>query len=104
MGKKKIDWKEMPDGYEKYKAYIKSAEWEEVKKVAKEHYGNHCCCCGRSGDEEQLYVHHNSYEHLYDELNHLDSVILVDKVCHLCIHRCRRNWKQFKKPEKDKGE
>lgn len=99
MSRKKIDWKELPDGYDKYKAYIKSPEWEEVRKVVLERFDYHCACCGRKIDETELYIHHNSYEYLYHELNHLDCVIPVCKTDHCCLHRNKANWCRFKRPK-----
>lgn len=93
----KKDWKEEDDDYKKYKLYIKSSEFDEVRQAVLKRDGYHCMCCGRTNDETTLAVHHNSYNHLYDELNHLDDCVTVCSVCHLSIHRNKANWIRFKR-------
>lgn len=104
MGRKKkddeIDWKDMPEGYEKYKAYIRSEEWDRIKKIVLDRDGHRCRCCGRTEEEATLYVHHSTYKHLYDEGNHLEDLIVLDRCCHSGIHRVKSNFQRFKKPKK----
>lgn len=94
---KKKDWKELPEGKDRYRAYIRSSEWDDVRKIIIDRDGHHCMCCGRSEDEcGSLTVHHNSYEFLYHELDHSDCLISVCRTCHSSIHRNRSNWSRFR--------
>lgn len=41
-------------------------------------------------------VHHNSYDHLCNELEHLDDLIVVCQNCHKKIHSMPHNLSSFK--------
>lgn len=102
MGRKKkeqVDWKNLDDGYEKYQAYLKSKEWDEVKALVYER-DKVCRCCGRSNDQAILAVHHSQYNVLYNEKEHLDKLILLCNVCHCAIHRAKSNYCRFRRPAK----
>lgn len=103
MRKKKeaVDWKDMPEGYEKYQAYIKSPEWKAVAFKVRER-DKVCRCCGRTEDQEVLTVHHSTYRNLYNEGEHLEELILLCKRCHIAIHRVKSNYQRFNqsKPKK----
>lgn len=102
--KKKPVKKEKFPEYEEYQAYIKSDEWQEIRKIVLERDNYHCMCCGRSLQENAvLAIHHNSYQHLFDERNHLDDLVTLCKVCHASVHRNRANWQRFKKAEPKKN-
>ena len=67
----------------KYKSYLLSDKWKIVKSKIFERDGNRCVFCGSSN---KLQVHHLSYKHIYDEINHLDDLLLVCSKCHKMIH------------------
>lgn len=90
--------------YKEYKRYIRSKEWKDICKVVLERDGYRCRCCGRTADETTLCVHHSTYDHLYDERNHLEDLITLDSGCHLAIHRWRPNWQRFKIRKKTGGD
>lgn len=96
MGKK-IDWKEIDDEYKRYKAYLRSDDFDVVRQAVFERDNHHCMCCGRTSEEATLVPHHNSYKHLYNELEHLDDMTTVCKICHRSIHINRANWVRFKR-------
>lgn len=100
--RKKVNWQELEDGYDKYKAYIRSKEWDDVKEKVLEHYGHKCMFCGRTEEEgAKLIVHHSKYEGvLYEELEHINYVIPLCQTCHLAGHRVKSNYCRFKKPKK----
>ena len=88
--------------YKSYKAYIRSKEWKHITEIVRERDNYHCMCCGRTEDDgAKLSVHHNSYKHLYDELNHLDDLTLICTVCHLAVHRNKANYQRFRMPKNE---
>lgn len=38
--------------------------------------------CQECGDTQKLEVHHKTYEHQYNELEHLDDLVLLCSKCH----------------------
>lgn len=108
--KKKPTKKEKFPEYEEYQAYIKSDEWQEIRKIVLERDNYRCACCGWSPDEydsdkkslkRTLTVHHKSYKNLYHEREHLDDLITLDNICHQAIHKSPSNFCRFKhKPKK----
>lgn len=97
--KKTSKTKEKFPEYEKYQAYIKSEEWKSLREVILKRDNYHCMCCGRTAEESgtSLSIHHNNYDNLFDEANHLDDLVTLCKVCHASVHRNRANWQRFKK-------
>ena len=98
--RKSVDYKDMPDGYDKYKKYIQSSDWEKVKEyIYSNVYQKKCYFCGRKEGEDGAVInlHHNSYIHLYDEINHPEDVIPICASCHRRLHSLRSNWKRFRK-------
>ena len=72
---------------QEYLRYLNSKRWDNVKKIVRERDGHCCQNCGRS--DMVLHVHHLTYEHFKDELNHLEDLITLCEVCHNEIH-----WKK----------
>lgn len=98
--------KEYSDEYLKYKSYIRSKEWKKVQEWFYINlYKKRCYCCGREDGEDGVTIslHHNSYQFLYDEINHPECLIPLCNKCHFSIHRQRSNFKRFAmdKEEKD---
>jgi hypothetical protein len=58
------DWKDMPDGKEKYQHYLQSREWAEKRNAVKERCGGVCERCNLNlvGN-----THHLTYERKYNE-------------------------------------
>lgn len=71
---------------EEYKAYIRSAQWEQ-KKRERMKIDNYCCVmCGRSRDHcRTLQVHHITYTRLGHE-NVLTDLCTVCGSCHKKLH------------------
>lgn len=98
--------KEYSDEYLKYKSYIRSKEWKKVQEWFYTNiYKKRCYCCGREDGEDgvSISLHHNTYQFLYDEINHPECLIPICNKCHFSIHRQRSNFKRFAmdKEEKD---
>lgn len=83
---------------QKYKTYFYS-EWDKVRNAVMKRANNKCQCCGRTKDQLKsgtLEVHHNSFDNLCNELNHLDDLIVVCPNCHKKIHAMPHNLSTFK--------
>ena len=101
---KKKGKKEYSDEYLRYKSYIRSKEWKKVQEWFYTNiYKKRCYCCGREDGEDgvSISLHHNSYQFLYNEINHPECLIPLCNKCHFSIHRQRSNFKRF---AMDKGE
>lgn len=102
--------KEYSDEYIKYKSYIRSKEWKKVQEWFYTNvYKKRCYCCGREDGEDGVTIslHHNTYDFLYDEINHPECLIPICNKCHFSIHRQRSNFKRFamdKENKEDKNE
>lgn len=95
---KKKNKREYSDEYLKYKSYIRSKEWKKVQEWFYTNiYKKRCYCCGREEGEDNctIALHHNSYQFLYDEINHPECLIPLCNICHYAIHRARSNFKRF---------
>ncbi len=64
------------------KQYLKSDWWLYMKEKALTKYGRVCVECGK---EDNLHVHHNSYEHILNEAE-LDDLVVLCKGCHYKRH------------------
>lgn len=69
----------------KYLMYLKSMDWQVVRLAVLERDNNKCKVCGSN---DNLQVHHWTYENLYNELEHLDDLITVCERHHQIIHKC----------------
>lgn len=75
------DWKEMPDGREKYQAYLCSREWSVIReRVRKRSDG----ICERCFTNEMDHVHHLTYERKYKE--EMEDLQAICKPCHEFTH------------------
>lgn len=99
MGRQKVEWRDLPEGKEKYTAYMKSDDWKEVRAVVLERDHHRCRCCGRTEDQAALSIHHSSYRVLYHELegDNIDWLITCCLYCHKGIHSVKSNFHRFKK-------
>lgn len=77
-----------------HKEYIKTPEFEEVKKAVFERDGHKCVCCHRT---ESLVCHHTSYKHLgrHDQ-SEIDDCVTLCVHCHaMGIHKNPANMHWF---------
>jgi hypothetical protein len=76
-----MDWKSMPEGKEKYQAYLCSREWGLKKEAVRKRCGGICeRCCVNAMD----HVHHLTYARKYSEL--LEDLRALCKPCHDFTH------------------
>ena len=75
---------EMLNDKQDYHEYIKSPEWKEVSRQAKERAGYRCQLCNRSGDDKSLHTHHRTYDRLFFELE--SDLIVLCESCHKKLH------------------
>ena len=98
---------EHSDEYLRYKSYIRSKEWKKVQEWFYTNvYKKRCYCCGREDGEDgvSISLHHNSYQFLYDEINHPECLVPLCNKCHFSIHRQRSNFKRFAMNKENKGD
>lgn len=80
MTKEQIDeLKNMP-----YSDYLKTEYWKIVSEQARANAKNKCQVCGRSN--KNLHVHHNTYEHRGEELEHMEDLVCLCEDCHFFYH------------------
>lgn len=70
--------------YKKYKAYLKSDEWVQLKIDLLQERGCKCERCNKPRKPTSLQVHHITYKRLYDEL--AADLILLCGGCHMKEH------------------
>jgi hypothetical protein len=71
------DWRDYPDGREKYNLYLASREWAVLKEAVRARSGGVCERC-RNADGQQ--VHHQTYERKYAE--QLEDLVHTCAPCH----------------------
>ncbi len=76
-----MNWKKMPDGKEKYAAYLCSREWSVLKEAVKDRSGG---MCERCTINRMDHVHHLTYARKYAE--RLEDLQACCKPCHDFIH------------------
>lgn len=88
---------------ERYKEYLKSAEWKRIARKRYEIDNGVCQCCGCRGTmTNPIECHHLSYSHLYHEESRIyEDLVSLCRVCHKGVHRMmervtnekgRRGW------------
>lgn len=97
--------KERSEAYLKYQRYIRSKDFKEIRKQVLERDNYTCQCCNFSPLKEEnskrtLSCHHKTYDHLYNEGEHLDDLITLCNVCHKAIHGAVSNFQRFKNKPK----
>lgn len=66
-----------------YAKFLKTSYWKKVRLLVFKRDGFKCVICGST---ENINVHHSTYKHHFDELNHLDDLITLCKNCHNEAH------------------
>lgn len=66
-----------------YEEYLKSEHWQEVKKVKLKTTNYRCQLCN---SPLNLNVHHRCYDHINEEQNHLEDLVILCKDCHKRFH------------------
>ena len=67
-----------------YHEYIKSPEWKETSRLAKERAGYRCQLCNRKGNDSTLHTHHRTYVRLGIEFD--EDLIVLCNSCHKKHH------------------
>lgn len=78
-----------------YHKYIKSKDFDVIRDKVFARDNFRCVCCNATANERVLQAHHKTYDHLYDELNHLEDLSTLCKVCHNAIHKAKSNLRRF---------
>ena len=66
-----------------YLEYLTSKEWKEVRELALKRAGYKCQICGST---QNLDVHHNTYDHLGNETEHLEDLVVLCAEHHQLYH------------------
>lgn len=70
----------------KYYEYLQSKKWKKIRLKAAKRAHFICECCEKKCTDKKtlkgFQVHHMTYEHLYDELHHMDDLVFLCKDCH----------------------
>lgn len=89
--------KERNEEYIRYRNYIRSKKFKEVKKIVWERDNGECQFCARKqSDGVTLSVHHRCYKHLYEGGQaEADDCILICSREHKALHSMKCNYKWF---------
>lgn len=89
--------KERDEAYIRYRNYLRSKQFKEVKKLVDEKCGGKCVFCGRSrSDGVTLSVHHVTYRNLFKGgQEEADDCILICSREHKLLHSMKCNYKWF---------
>lgn len=69
----------------KYADFLITPYWIAISDIVKNKYKK----CQRCGSRKQLEVHHTTYDHHGDELNHMEDLVCLCHNCHAQIHNKR---------------
>lgn len=84
-----------------YQEYLKSDYWKIVREMVRIRDGKKCCQCETT---KRLTTHHTTYEHLGNELEHLEDLITLCWKCHRDAHIANPGLKSgIKSPKKKKS-
>lgn len=91
--------KQRNEEYIKYRNYLRSKQFKDVKKIVWERDGGECQFCGRKpSDGVTLSVHHKTYRNLYKGgLDEANDCILICTREHKLLHSMKCNYKWFSK-------
>jgi 5-methylcytosine-specific restriction endonuclease McrA len=67
---------------ESYQEFLGGKYWKKVRRVVLKRDK----CCQACGSLNKLHVHHLSYKHHGDEMNHLEDLVTLCAVCHQTEH------------------
>jgi len=70
-----------------YKEFLQTDYWKKVRAKVLERDGNKCIICKGT---YILQVHHDSYKHHGDEMNHLEDLMTLCKNCHKEHHYAQK--------------
>jgi len=74
----------------KYKAYLYSEQWQQIRKKVLKRDKNRCKVCKAT---KHLHVHHKTYKRLYKE--RLSDLVTLCKDCHRKEHRRYTKMERF---------
>lgn len=89
--------KQRNEEYLRYRAYIRSKKFGEVKKIVWERDGGRCQFCDRKqSDGVTLSVHHRNYSHLFQggEAEANDCILICSRE-HKLLHSMKCNYRWF---------
>lgn len=89
--------KERNEEYLRYRSYIRSKQFKEVKKIVWERDNGECQFCARKpSDGVTLSVHHKCYRHLYEggEKEAADCILICSRE-HKLLHSMKCNYRWF---------
>jgi len=66
-----------------YYNYLKTTEWSNISKMVIKRDNNKCTKCGGT---YTLQAHHMHYKNIFNEMEHLEDLITLCKICHTQVH------------------
>jgi hypothetical protein len=81
-----LHWREMEEGKEKYKCYLESTEWKNLRRTVMKRCNKVCERCNLFTASQ---VHHKDYHNLYAE--DLTDLLGICDGCHRCLHNLQSN-------------
>lgn len=84
----KTDYSKLDKGDGSYSSFIHSEYWHLVRLQVLRRDRYKCKYCGTT---KKLHVHHLTYKHFKNEMEHLDELITLCKDCHHLVHE----YKEF---------
>ncbi len=82
---------------QEYDDYLHSPEWEYIRRIVIKRDNKKCTKCG---SEKELRVHHNTYKHIFHEINYLIDLVTLCDNCHSVEHGIKDAKKVVVKKEK----
>jgi 5-methylcytosine-specific restriction endonuclease McrA len=69
-----------------YKEFIKSEDWQQIRKSILEERGTTCERCGQTFSKRNVQIHHKHYDNEFSYENDDDLMVLC-KECHYEMHK-----------------
>lgn len=66
-----------------YQIYLRTDYWHQVSQLVKDRAGHRCQICN---SKQELHAHHRTYANKGNELEHLDDLTCLCRVCHGIFH------------------
>lgn len=66
-----------------YHQYLSTSYWRKLSKYVKQEAHGKCQLCGSYTINALLNVHHNTYAHKGEEIEHMEDLVCLCEYCHI---------------------